>query len=94
MLVENYPDKILKLPLSMIDHRYEFFLVRFTQLTNYLVALERGLWFVGEHYLSMRKWELEFQAAKAMVTSLATWIRLPELPIEFFSPRNTKVHRK
>ena len=39
---------------------------------------------MGEHYLSVRKRELEFQAAKAMVTSLATWIRLPELPIKFF----------
>lgn len=39
---------------------------------------------MGEHYLSMRKWELEFQANKATVTSLAAWIRLSELPIEFF----------
>ena len=72
--------------ISMIDLGYKFFLVIFTQLTDHLMALERGPWFVGEHYLSVRKWEPKFQAAKATVTSLATWIRLPELPIEFFHP--------
>nr|POE82865.1 hypothetical protein CFP56_28270 [Quercus suber]POE82866.1 hypothetical protein CFP56_28271 [Quercus suber] len=73
--------------ISMIDLGYEFFLVRFTQLTDYLTTLERGPWFVGEHYLSVNKWEPEFQAAKATVTSLAAWIRLPDLPIEFFHPK-------
>lgn len=62
----------------MIDLGYGFFLVKFTQATNYLKVLERGPWFVGEHYLSMRKWEPEFQAAKSKVSSLASWIRLPD----------------
>ena len=39
---------------------------------------------MGENYLSVRKWEPEFQAAKAKVSSMAVWIRLVELPIEFF----------
>ena len=39
---------------------------------------------MGENYLSVRKWEPEFQTAKAKVSSMAVWIRLAELPIEFF----------
>ncbi|KAK7815823.1 hypothetical protein CFP56_001107 [Quercus suber] len=71
---------------SLIDLGYEFFLVKFTQLTDYLTAFEKGPWFVGEHYLFVHKQELEFQPAKAKATSLVAWIRLPELPIEFFHP--------
>ena len=41
---------------------------------------------MGENYLSVRKWEPKFQAAKAKVASLVAWIRLPDLPIEFFHP--------
>ena len=70
--------------LNIIDLGHEFFLVKFTLATDYLNVLERGPWFVGENYLSMHKWEPEFQAAKAKVASLVAWIRLPDLPIEFF----------
>ena len=69
---------------SMIDLGYDFFLVKFSTLEDYQKALEQGQWFVGENYLSIRKWELEFQDAKAKVSSMAVWIILAELPIEFF----------
>lgn len=70
--------------LHMIDLGYDFYLVKFTQSIDFMSELERGPWFVGEHYLFVRKWEPEFQAANANVSSLAAWVRLPELPIEFF----------
>lgn len=65
----------------MIDLGHEYFLVKFIQVSNYLAVLERGPWFVGDNYLSMCKWEPEFQAAKATMASLAVWIWLLELPI-------------
>lgn len=70
--------------LHMIDLGYDFYLVKFTQSIDFMSELERGPWFVGEHYLFVRKWEPEFQAANVNVSSLAAWVRLPELPIEFF----------
>lgn len=45
---------------NMIDLWHEFFLVKFIQVSDYLVVLERGPWFVGDNYLSVHKWELEF----------------------------------
>ena len=71
---------------SMIHLGYDFFLVKFSTLEDYQKALEQGQWFVGENYLLVRKWEPEFQAAKAKVSSMAVWIRLAKLPIEFFHP--------
>ena len=55
----------------MIDLGYDFFLVKFSTLEDYQKDLEQGQWIVGENYLSVRKWEPEFQAAKAKVTSMA-----------------------
>uniref|UniRef100_A0A7N2R9M0 CCHC-type domain-containing protein n=1 Tax=Quercus lobata TaxID=97700 RepID=A0A7N2R9M0_QUELO len=75
----------------MIDLGYDFFLVKFSILDDYQKALEQGPWFVGENYLSVRKWEPEFQAAKAKVSSMAVWIRLAELPIELFHPNILRV---
>ena len=70
----------------MIDLGYDFFLVKFSTLEDYQKALEQAQWFVGENYLSIRKWELEFQVAKAKVSPMAVWIRLAKLPIELFHP--------
>lgn len=68
----------------MIDLGYDFFLVKFSTLEDYQKALEQGSWFVGENYLSVRKREPEFNAAKVKVSSMAVWIRLTKLPIKFF----------
>ena len=66
---------------NMIDLGHEYFLVKFIQVSDYLAVLERGPWFLGDNYLSMCKWEPEFQATKATMASLAAWIWLLELPI-------------
>ena len=76
--------------LDCVNLGKDFFLIRFSSKEDYDKVLKGGPWFVGEHYLSVRKWEPKFQAAKATVTSLATWIRLPELPIEFFHPETLR----
>ena len=68
----------------MIDLGHEYFLIKFIQVSDYLAVLEHGPWFVGDNYLSVCKWEPEFQAGKATVASLAAWIQLPKLPIESF----------
>ena len=47
--------------------------------------LKKGLWFIGEHFLSIRPWEPYFKPSSANVSSVAVWIRLNELPIEFYN---------
>ena len=36
--------------------------------------------------MAIRQWEPEFKASKATCSSIAVWIRLPELPIEYYDP--------
>lgn len=47
-------------------------------------ALHEGLWFVLNHFLSVRQWEPKFLASNAKLTYTVIWSRLPELPTEFY----------
>nr|POE56990.1 hypothetical protein CFP56_45521 [Quercus suber] len=66
-------------------------LVRFQVLMkkhseDYEKVLKDGPWFVRGHYLSIRNWEPNFRPSTASVSFVAMWVRLPELPIEYYEP--------
>lgn len=63
-----------------------FFLVRFSLKEDYERVLKDGPWFIGGHYLSIRNWEPNFKPSTASVSSIAMWVRLSELPIEYYEP--------
>ena len=48
------------------------------------MVLKKGPWFVRGHFLSIRKWEANFMPLEALVSSVAVWVRLNELPIEYY----------
>ena len=73
--------------LDCVDLGHGFFLIRFSLREDYEATLKRGPWFIGEHFLSIRPWEPDFRPATANVSSVAVWIRLNELPIEYHSAR-------
>ena len=62
----------------------DFFLIRFSSTEDYDKVLRGGPWFVGEHFLAIRPWEPYFKASEAKLSSVAVWVRLFELPIEFY----------
>lgn len=72
--------------LVCVDLEKDFFLVRFSLKEDYERVLKDGPWFIGGHYLSVRKWEPNFKPAMASVSSIALWVRLPQLPIEYYEP--------
>nr|POF12083.1 uncharacterized protein CFP56_08850 [Quercus suber] len=72
--------------MDVIDLGNEFFLVKFELQSDLDVVLKGGPWFVGQQFLAIRKWEPEFKAEEASFSSVAVWIRLPGLPIEFYEP--------
>ena len=71
--------------LDCVRLGYDFFLIRFAQKDDYEAVLKKGLWFISEHFLSIRPWELYFKPSSANISSVAVWIRLNELPIEFYN---------
>lgn len=62
----------------------DFFLIRFSFKEDHLRVLKNGLWFVVGHYLSIRRWEPNFQLLTTNLSAIAVWIRLLELPIEYY----------
>ena len=71
--------------LDCVDLGHGFFLTRLSLGEDYENILRKGLWFIGDHFLSIRLWEPDFIPALASVSSIAMWIRLNELPIEYYN---------
>nr|POE70881.1 hypothetical protein CFP56_76266 [Quercus suber] len=61
-----------------------FFLIRFSSTDDYDKVLRGGPWLIGGHFLAIKQWEPYFKASEAKLTSIAAWVRLPKLPIEFY----------
>ena len=70
--------------LDVIDLGKDFFLTRFSCKEDHDKVLRNGPWFIGEHFLSIRPWEPNFKPSTTNVSSIAVWIRLNELPIEYY----------
>uniref|UniRef100_A0A2N9G3W3 CCHC-type domain-containing protein n=1 Tax=Fagus sylvatica TaxID=28930 RepID=A0A2N9G3W3_FAGSY len=69
---------------SCVDLGLGFFLIRFETKEGFEEVLKGGPWFIGEHFLSLRPWVPNFRASEASVSSIAVWVRLPELPVEYY----------
>ena len=50
-------------------------------------VLKKGSWFIGEHLLSLQPWEPNFRPSSTNVSSIAVWVRLNELPIEYYNAK-------
>uniref|UniRef100_A0A2N9H633 CCHC-type domain-containing protein n=1 Tax=Fagus sylvatica TaxID=28930 RepID=A0A2N9H633_FAGSY len=57
---------------------------RFESNNDFESILKGGPWFIGDHFLSIRPWVPDFKPSEASVSSIAVWIRLPELPVEYY----------
>ncbi|XP_061364296.1 uncharacterized protein LOC133307757 [Gastrolobium bilobum] len=70
--------------INVTDIGNDFFVVQFSEKDDLNFALNGGPWIVLGHYLSLRKWELTFRPNSAGIAKIAAWIRLPDIPIEFY----------
>lgn len=74
-------------PLFLIDLGDNFSLIKFTNTTTMNLALHGGPWFVFNHFISVRRWEPKFCTSTATLMYTAVWLRLPELPSEFYDSK-------
>nr|POF12125.1 uncharacterized protein CFP56_08886 [Quercus suber] len=49
-------------------------------------VLDKGPWFIGENFLSVRPWEPNFKPSMADTAFIAIWVHINELPIEYYEP--------
>ncbi|OMO70232.1 hypothetical protein COLO4_28682 [Corchorus olitorius] len=74
--LQNFP--------AIVDLGEDFFLLKFEHERDFNFVLKEGPWFIGGHFLTVRKWEPNFRASEATFSSVAVWVRLNELPVELF----------
>lgn len=70
--------------IFLIDLGADFFLIMFQQEQNMTHGLHDGPWSLLNSFQSIQKWEPKFRASQARIAYSAIWIRLPELPTEFY----------
>ncbi|XP_019252867.1 PREDICTED: uncharacterized protein LOC109231679 [Nicotiana attenuata] len=70
--------------LISIDLGWDFYIVEFSLEENMVKVLHLGPWFISGNFLSVRKWKPKFVPQEATLTSTAIWIRLSQLPTEFY----------
>ena len=64
-----------------------FFLVRLSLKEDFENVLKKGSWFIGEHLLSLQPREPNFRPSSTNISSVAVWVRLNELPIEYYNAK-------
>ncbi|XP_019240946.1 PREDICTED: uncharacterized protein LOC109220933 [Nicotiana attenuata] len=70
--------------LQMIDLGEDYYIIKFKKRDNMEKAVQQGPWFINGHFLSITKLKPNFVASKERFTTMAFWIRLPQLPTEFY----------
>ena len=70
--------------IDCVDLECDYFLIRFYLKEDHDTVLIKGPWFIGEHFLSIRPWEANFRPEEDNIASVAVWVRLPRLPIEYY----------
>nr|XP_016479712.1 PREDICTED: uncharacterized protein LOC107800955 [Nicotiana tabacum] len=73
---ENFP---------LIDLGEDYYIIKFTKKENMDKAIHLGPWFINCHFLSISKWKPNFVARNEKLTTSAVWVRLPQLPTEFYN---------
>ncbi|KAK9998785.1 hypothetical protein SO802_018388 [Lithocarpus litseifolius] len=62
---------------------------------NFLNAKIHALWKpIGEHFLSVKPWVLNFRPDVANIASMVVWVILPHLPIEYYNAEALKEIRQ
>ncbi|GLT52014.1 hypothetical protein SLA2020_253790, partial [Shorea laevis] len=73
-----------------IDLDKGFILVKLSSEEDFSAIFKRGPWFSGGRFLSVRHWIPNFRPELETPSTTAIWLRLPQLPIELFSPEILK----
>lgn len=69
---------------QLIDLGHEFFIAKFEREEDMMLILGSGPWFLGSQYIATMKWIPDFHPATARILTMAVWIRLNNLPMEYY----------
>ncbi|XP_013745782.2 uncharacterized protein LOC106448445 [Brassica napus] len=70
--------------MYVMDLPRQFFMIRFEKESEYLAALTGGPWRVFGSYLMVRAWSPEFDPLRDDIVTTPIWIRLTNIPVNFY----------
>ncbi|XP_028802579.1 uncharacterized protein LOC114757662 [Neltuma alba] len=70
--------------IDSIDVGSGFFAVKFSNASDYELALTGGLWLLFDHYIAVQPWKLDFDPDEEQVSKIAAWIRIPKLALDYY----------
>ncbi|XP_058733249.1 uncharacterized protein At4g02000-like [Vicia villosa] len=73
--------------INIIDLTNDYYLVTFTHDQDHMMALMNGPWFIYDHYLTVKEWCPNFHPQSDTIKSVAVWVRISELPVEYYDCR-------
>lgn len=73
--------------ITMVDLGNEYFLVDLSNEEDYAKTLEEGPWLIYNHYLIVRRWTPNFDPMSESIETVAAWVRLSRLPIEYYDSK-------
>lgn len=73
--------------INIIDMPQDYYLVNFSDLSDYKRVLFEGPWLVADHYLLIQRWRPFFLENAEVIKKVAVWIRIPRLPIELYTDK-------
>lgn len=70
--------------ILLIDLGHDYYTVKFVKEENLNKVLHGGPWFINGFFLSVKRWQPNFVASNAKEMYSAIWMRIPELPTEYY----------
>ncbi|XP_019253910.1 PREDICTED: uncharacterized protein LOC109232605 [Nicotiana attenuata] len=74
-IMDNFP---------LIDLGEDYYIAKFKCEEHMIRVLNNGPWFIFGRFLSIQRWKPNFVATEVKSSLTAIWIRLPQLPTEFY----------
>ncbi|XP_027060922.2 uncharacterized protein [Coffea arabica] len=69
---------------ELIDLENGYFITSLLNKEDYQKVLEGGPWIFQGNYVTISKWKPDFRPTKEDIKTTLAWVRLPELPIEYY----------
>ncbi|XP_074301678.1 uncharacterized protein LOC141633088 [Silene latifolia] len=74
----------IKGKLTLTDLTNNYYVARFSTKQDYDFVMTQGPWMIDDHYLTIRKWVPNFIPSEDNIRYLTAWVRIPNLPVEYF----------
>lgn len=71
---------------KVTDLDNDYYIIRFERKGDYKHVLEGGPGIIGGHYLTVRQWRPNFMPCFDNIEKIITWVRFPNIPVEYFNP--------